>query len=667
MGNSPRSAVERESFVLGVDVGGTFTDAFCSWTDGRSTSAKVLTDPDAQSSSVIQAVASVLDGDNDVVASCERLVHGTTVATNALLERKGARTAFVGTRGFKDVLFLARQARPHLYDLVQQPHSPIVAPDLCFDVDERCSRDGVLRPLDVGSVLDVAGELERANVDSVAICLLFSFMYPDHERAVARILGERLPDKVVISSHDLAPEFREYERAATTAIDAYVGPSTRKYLGVLGRMCHERGLPQPAIMQSSGGMASLGEASAHASRLVLSGPAGGLAGAQAIGEELGVRDFVTLDMGGTSTDIGVIHEGTIQRAGELHIGGLPIRLPSVQLETIGAGGGSIAWRDGGGALRVGPESAGAIPGPACYSLGGIRPTVTDANLVLGYLAEDTEISGVRLDLRAARHAMTRIQEGFDSLEAAAAGVVDVANVEMARSIRVVTVQRGLEPTDFYLLAFGGAGPLHAVALAAELGFPGVIVPLGAGVLSAIGLAVSEQRVERAETVLASLDRIDGSDLRRAVDRVRERTLSSSAITPSSVEIMCDVRYRGQAHELQVPHAVGEGPSILIERLKDAHLAAYGFAPEEPAELVAIRVTARRESNSTLNTSNQPSFVDGNRQVWWRDGWIRAAKIRGAGSNVISGPAVIELATASAFVPPGWAGRPARGALIIERI
>ena len=432
-------------------------------------------------------------------------------------------------------------------------------------------------------------------------------------------------------------------------------------------MCHERGLPQPAIMQSSGGMASLGEASAHASRLVLSGPAGGLAGAQAIGEELGVRDFVTLDMGGTSTDIGVIYEGTIQRAGELHIGGLPIRLPSVQLETIGAGGGSIAWRDGGGALRVGPESAGAIPGPACYSLGGIRPTVTDANLVLGYLAEDTEISGVRLDLRAARHAMTRIQEGFDSLEAAAAGVVDVANVEMARSIRVVTVQRGLEPTDFYLLAFGGAGPLHAVALAAELGFPGVIVPLGAGVLSAIGLAVSEQRVERAETVLASLDRIDGSDLRRAVDRVRERTLSSSAITPSSVEIMCDVRYRGQAHELQVPHTVGEGPSILIERLKAAHLAAYGFAPEEPAELVAIRVTARRDSNSTLNTSNQPSFVDGNRQVWWRDGWIRAARIRGAGSNVIPGPAVIELATASAFVPPGWAGRPARGALIIERI
>ncbi len=576
--------------ILGIDVGGTFTDAVL-LEEGSLRTAKVPT-ARHQDDSVI-AVAQAVGARN-----VERFTHGTTVATNALLERKGARTAFVATEGFEHLLFLRRQTRPDLYRLCVSHPEPLAPLDLCFGVRERIGPEGTIAPLDLSTLADFEAE-------AVAICLLFAFRDPSHERAVADEIRRRLPSAHVVASHEVSPEFREYERASTTAADAYLGPVVSRYLRALATRCAEAGLPEPLVMRSSGGVATLEEAAAHPSWILVSGPAGGVVGASLVARQAGFDRAISFDMGGTSTDVCLIVDGLAERSSERHVGGLPIRLPSVDIHTVGAGGGSLAWVDAGGALRVGPESAGADPGPACYGRGGTRPTVTDANLLLGRLP-DRLPGGLELDRRAATAALA----GIDP-----AGVVDVVNAEMLRALRVVSVERGHDPRDFALVAFGGAGPLHACSLAEQLDIETVLVPEAAGVLSALGLVASDERRDHVRSVV--------------------RPLAEVGELPEEGE--ADLRYRGQSFEL----TVGLGAD-LEERFHLSHEERYGYADRErQLELVAIR---------TADVRPGPHIE-----------FAAAAPIH------VAGPAVVELPGATCWVPPGWVGdREGNSTLILAR-
>jgi N-methylhydantoinase A len=638
---------------LGIDVGGTFTDAIAVGDHGV-VAAKVLSTPGNQAAGVKEAIREVLEAIDRGAKDVRTVTHGTTVATNALLDRKGARTALIATEGFSDLLVLGRQARPHLYDLTRHPTPPVIPTELSFEVNERQSSNGVLRPLDRRSLRKVIADIDSADVESVAICLLFSFADPVHEELVAAAVSDSLPDAFVVTSHEIAPEFREYERAVTTAVDAYLGPITRRYLGRLDSDREELGLPEPEIMQSNGGVCSVADASRHAARLILSGPVGGVAGAGALAQLLDIGDVVTLDMGGTSTDVGVIRDGKIGRSPGLSIDGLPIRLPSIDVHTVGAGGGSIAWIDSGGALRVGPISAGARPGPACYGRGGTEPTVTDANLILGYLSEAQPLGDLRLDWKAAFRALTELEAGFDSVEALAEGIVAVANAEMARAIRVVTVEKGLDPGEFHLLAFGGAGPLHASALAEELQLAGVIVPATPGVLSALGLTLGERRFEIAQSMIRPLQSLLEPELQDAFDDLRARSLKDW----STVETYCDLRYRGQSFELEIPYSGREPLAALETRFHHEHELAYGYSsPSSAVELVALRVAMRQPRESVDLNKTGTWFSDlGRREIRWHGEKVEAPVVSGIGFGELDGPAVIDLSNSTCIVPPDWVAR-----------
>ena len=576
--------------ILGVDVGGTFTDAVA--LDGdRLRTAKVLTAARQEESVVAAAHATR-------VAEIERFAHGTTVATNALLERKGARTAFVTTAGFEHLLHLRRQTRAHLYRPCAAHPEPLVPLDRCFGVHERIAPEGVLTPLDLDSLPDI-------DADSIAVCLLHSYRDPSHERAVADELRRRLPSTHVVASHEVAPEFREYERASTTAADAYLGPVASRYLGALSAASAAAGLPEPLVMRSSGGVATPAEAAAHPATILVSGPAAGVVGAARVAAVAGIEDAIAFDMGGTSTDVCLIAGGRAERATERSLGGLPIRLPTVDLHTVGAGGGSIVWRDAGGAVRVGPHSAGADPGPASYGRGGTDATVTDANLLLGRLPP-TLAGGVGLDRAAAERALADIDP---------ADVVDVVNAGMLRALRVVSVERGHDPSEFALVAFGGAGPLHACELAEELGVKTVLVPEAAGVLSALGLVASEERRDAVRSYLVPL--AEAGELPR--------------------EGEADLRYAGQSFELTLPLQ-----DDLAAAFHAAHEELYGFADRDrELELVAVR---------TAETRPGPDL-----------------QLRGSEHRRVSGPAVVELPGATAWVPAGWSGETdAQGTLVLER-
>ena len=579
--------------ILGVDVGGTFTDAVLV-AEGQVRTAKVPT-VERQEESVVAAARAVgADG-------VERFTHGTTVATNALLERKGARTAFVSTAGFEDVLHLRRQARAHLYRLCEAHPEPLVPLDRCVGVRERVGTGGVIEALDLSS-------LSELDAEAVAVCLLFSFHEPAHERAVADELRRRLPHAHVVASHEVAPEFREYERASTTVVDAYLGPRVARYLSALANASRAAGLPEPLVMRSSGGVATPAEAAAHPAFALLSGPAAGVVGAARAASLAGFERAMSFDMGGTSTDVCLIDGGTAERSGERIVGGFPVRLPTVDVHTVGAGGGSIARRDAGGALHVGPESAGARPGPACYGLGGSRPTVTDANLLLGRLPARLA-GGFELDAEAAAGALGDLDP---------ADVVRAVDAEMLRALRVVSVERGRDPRECVLVAFGGAGPLHACALAEELGIDTVLVPEAAGVLSALGLAVADERRDAVRTVLAPL--------------------AETGELPHEGE--ADLRYRGQSFELTVP--LGEE---LAERFHRTHEERYGYADRvREIELVAIR-TAEVRRGPKLTLSPAPALN-------------------------VTGPAVVELDGSTCWIAPGWVGvrdGTQDGGLVLERV
>jgi N-methylhydantoinase A len=565
--------------ILGVDVGGTFTDAVLV-EEGRVRTAKIPTAA-RQEESVVAAARAVNAGEG-----VARFAHGTTVATNALLERRGARTAYVGNAGFEHLLHLRRQTRAHLYRLCAEHPKPLVPLERCHGVRGRLGPEGELEPLDLYSLPDLG------DAEAVAVCLLFAFRDPSHEQALAAELRRRHPGVHVVASHEVAPEFREYERASTTAADAYLAPVAARYLNALAAAAAEAGLPEPVVMLSSGGVQPAGEAAAHPARLLVSGPAGGVVGAGLLARHAGFEDAIAFDMGGTSTDVCLLPGGRAEHVPEREVGGLPIRVASVDVHTVGAGGGSLVRRDAGGALRVGPESSGANPGPACYGRGG-GPTVTDANLLLSRLPDELP-GGLVLDRDAAAAAL----DGIDP-----AAVVEVVNAEMVRALRVVSVERGHDPREFALVAYGGAGPLHACALAEELGIEAVLVPAAAGVLSALGLAAGEERREHVVSHVRPL---------REVDDLPE-------------EGEAELRYRGQSFALAV--ALGNDPA---ERFHQAHEERYGYADRErEVELVAVR---------TAEVVPGPEL-----------------ELPGGEQQHASGPALLELDGSTVWIPPGWEG------------
>jgi len=580
---------------LGVDVGGTFTDAVL-LVEGRLHTAKVSTTPE-QERSVVDAARIVLAAAG--MPPLGRFAHGTTVATNALLERTGARTAFVATKGFEHLLHLRRQNRAHLYRLDVDHPEPLVPLERCVGVDERIGPDGVVTPLELSSLPEIDAE-------AIAVCLLFAFRDPSHELDVATELRRRYRAAVVVASCEVAPEFREYERASTTAVDAYLGPLARRYLTALATSADAAGLPAPLVMRSSGGVASIEEAAAHPALILLSGPAAGVVAAGRIAASSAVENAIAFDMGGTSTDVCLIAGGRAGRSEGRDVAGLPIHVPMVDVHTVGAGGGSIAWRDRGGALRVGPRSAGATPGPACYGRGGEEATVTDANLLLGRLPAQLP-GGLELDHAAAERALGTLEP---------ADVVDVVNAEMLRALRVVSVERGHDPRDFALVAFGGAGPLHACALAEELGCQKVLVPESAGVLSALGLVASDSRRDLVRSYVVPLE--EAGEL------------------PNEGE--ASLRYRGQSFEL----TVDLGPE-LAERFHRAHEDRYGYADRaRQVELVSVR-TATVEPGPPLRLAG---------------GGPRRRHV---------GPKLVELNGATCWIAERWVGETdTSGTLVLER-
>jgi N-methylhydantoinase A len=627
----PREDCAMRGISVGVDVGGTFTD-LVAIVDGELVAAKVPSIAGDEARGVAEALAAA-EVDPEAV---EVLAHGTTVATNALLERRGARTALVTTEGFRDVLEIGRQNRASLYDLSAHRPAPLVPRELRFTVRERMGPEGVLLPLDDESLQETVRAVVAAGVEAVAVCLLFSFLHPEHERIVGEAIQAALPCVRLSLSCELLPEFREYERSSTTVANAYLAPSLSAYLELIE--------PRPLVMQSSGGVVDVATAAARPASCVLSGPAAGVVGAAFVAGAAGFEDGISFDMGGTSTDVALVLCGAAQVTSESVVAGVPIRFPMVDVHTIGAGGGSIAWLDDGGALRVGPRSAGARPGPACYGRGGDAPTVTDANLALGYLADAAVLGGeVVLDHALAETALSRLP-GASAVESAL-GVLRVVEADMARALRVVSVERGIDPRGLSLVAFGGAGPLHACALAEELGMERVLVPLASGVLSALGLAAADLRrdyVAPAAVAFEELEARAGEDLPGA-ERRR----------------LVDARYRGQAHELTVDGEAWESGFPAV------HEQRYGFRLDADVELVNRRLVAvvprprpeLRANTSGGDTGSRRAHVDGE----WVD-----LPVHGPGSPV-TGPAIVELPGATCLVRPGWAGEPdAAGTLVLER-
>ncbi|MGI8793683.1 MAG: hydantoinase/oxoprolinase family protein [Acidimicrobiales bacterium] len=595
---------------VGVDTGGTFTDVVAD--DGRI--AKVLSTRDDPSSAVAAAIVEVA-----AEGSLERLSHGTTVATNALLERRGAVVALVTNDGFTDVIEIARQDRPSLYDIFADRPEPLVARALRFGVTGRRSANGD-ELLAVGPAPAIPDEVE-----SVAVCLLHADLSPDHERAIAEVLRERGLD--VTCSHELSPEFREYERTVTTVINAYLRPPCRTYLQRLEPLAAE-----VLVMTSAGGLTSLDDAADRPAALLLSGPAGGVAAAAAASVAAGFPDCVTFDMGGTSTDVCLIRDGRPEPAAQRDVGGFPVRLPSLDVHTIGAGGGSIARIDAGGALRVGPGSAGAHPGPACYGRGGTEPTVTDANVVLGRIPAAASFPGLgALDRSAAASALSGAGVTAD-------GVVAVVDEAMTQAVRAVTVERGVDPRQLALVAFGGAGPLHACAIAESLGMGAVIVPPRAGVLSAAGILAAARQVD---LVRSWPDPGDHEGLGRALDELTDAALGllnagdgSGPASDLEAARSLDCRYRGQSHEITVPS---------VDAFHDEHASRNGYSrTEAPVEVVAVRVSLRETPSVALAELPAPGgrapatgpavLAEPDCTVWVADGW--SAEVHASGSWIL---------------------------------
>jgi len=657
---------------IGVDVGGTFTDVALS-VDDRLVTAKVPTTDD-QHVGVLEGIDKACDRAGITPSEIDGFAHAMTVSVNALLERDGAKTALVTTEGFRDVLEIGRQDRPDLYDLEAEKPDPLVPRELRFEVDERATTEGVERPVDADAVRDIAATLREREVEAVAVCLLHAYAAPDNERVVAETLREELAVPIS-ASHEVLAEFREFERTSTTAADAYLRPAIDGYVGRLVEEADAAGIPAPWIMQANGGIADPEMVRERAVTTTLSGPAAGVVGAGATVDDADVEGLVTFDMGGTSSDVSLVRDGRAERTTDAEIDGLPIRTPMVDVNTVGAGGGSVAWVDPGGALRVGPESAGADPGPACYGRGGTEPTVTDAAVVLGYIGPDTALGGeLTLDVDAARDALEGLADetGLEDGLEAARGVYRVANATMTRTIRSVTVERGHDPREFALVAFGGAGPMHAAALADSLSVDQVVVPRPSGVLSAFGLLAADESYDAARTVGADLRAVDPADLEGVYDDLVADVLADASDPDAArLERAADCRYAGQSFELTVPVDDEFDAAGVAERFHDAHERAHGYAMDESIEIVTLRATATVPgSEPTVRYDGAGDDIIGTRRVHFAGG-ARSATVfdrdRLAPGATVSGPAILEQAESTTVVPPAWAGNVlADGTLVLTR-
>ena len=664
---------------LGVDTGGTFTDFVWLGPDGRYQIHKQLSTPHDPSEAILTGIKKMAVPETAVV------VHGSTVATNALLERKGARTALITTKGFADLLAIGRQNRPNIYALVPQNPPPLVPAAWRFEVDERVTASGeVLRPLNLADLPAIWQQLQAEQIESVAVCLLFSFLQPAHEQQIRSFLHSQADDLHISLSADILPEYREYERTATTVINAYVAPLMTRYLRRLAAGVQPRRL---SVMQSNGGIISASTAGAEAARTALSGPAGGVVGARFVAEQAGFSEIITFDMGGTSTDVALC-PGRLPTTANGEIAGLPLRLPIIDIHTVGAGGGSIARVDAGGALQVGPESAGAFPGPACYGrmqkeIGdwGLRisdqstllATVTDANLVLGRLDASNFLGGtMRLDETAANQALQALAGamGVAEAETAAFGVIQVANANMERAIRRISVERGYDPRRFSLMPFGGAGPLHACELAESLQIPRVLVPPVPGVLSALGMLVAAPTKDYSQTVMRAVAGWGDADeawlvaqaaplVERAVAEMVAEGYDAAVVT---VSYRLDMRYQGQSHELTVPWVVGE--TAVSAQFHAAHQQRYGYRlPEgEMLELVTLRVTAVAPAapppipQESAGPADASGAVVGQKQVWFKQQPQTATlyeRARLRPGNQFSGPAIVFQYDTTVVIPPDW--------------
>ena len=658
--------------LLGVDVGGTFTDAVLIDAHSAVHTAKVPSTPAHESLGVLQAVQLVLQRARAHASDVTRFAHGMTVATNALLEGRTARTALIATAGFTDVIQLARQNRAHLYDLCRAAPEPLVPHELRFATPERTTPDGVLQPLDPNAARTLVAEIAQAQPQAVAVALLHSYAHPQHERMLGELLAELLGDDVHVSlSSELVGTFREFERTATTVLDAALSPLLSTYLRALARDSRQLGLVEPLVMQSSGGLTDVAHASAHAALTVLSGPAGGVGGALTLARLARLERVLCFDMGGTSCDVCLIHRGRVPETAERTIAGRPLSLPALDIHTVGAGGVSIAWRDQGGALRVGPASAGADPGPACYGRGGQEPTVTDANLLLGRLLDDSPLAGgVTLDRRAAEAAVGRLARELDmELLACAEGIVRVAEAEMLGALRVMTVERGLDPRHYALMPFGGAGPLHACALATELRISHVLCPRASGVLCALGLAAAAPRRDVARTVLLDARALTPEQLHQQRTALVAEASGGLAAPPVRVRVRHELRYRGQSFELPVeeelhpsahPRPAPLEPRELCDAFAAAHQQRYGYRDDSAdIELVTIRASAWSPAPELRPTAaHTPTPVaDIRRIVFANADPVLAAVFHGElpPGAAIAGPALCALGESTLLVPPGWAG------------
>ncbi|HTD58829.1 MAG TPA: hydantoinase/oxoprolinase family protein [Solirubrobacteraceae bacterium] len=685
--------------LLGVDVGGTFTDAVLVEDDGTTVTAKAPSTPGEQQKGVMEAIEAVLERAGAHAGQVERFAHGMTVATNALLEfsqdRPPVRTALVATEGFTDVIELGRQARPSLYRLCERGPPPLVPPELRVGAPERMGPNGPLRELEEDATDELLERLARAAPEAVAVVLLHSYAHPQHERRLGELIRERLPHVHLSLSHELVGTFREYERASTTEVDAALSPLLKTYLERLGARAGELGLASPQVMQSSGGLTDARRAAEHAALTVLSGPAGGVGGALLLSERAGERNVLCFDMGGTSCDVCVIAEGRVAETAERKVAGRPIALPALDIHTVGAGGGSIAWRDAGGALRVGPESAGANPGPACYGLGGERATVTDANLVLGrLLAEGGLAGGVKLDGAAAERAVGALagELGLESI-ACAEGIVKVAESEMLRALTVMTVERGVDPRGFAMMPFGGAGPLHAAAMAEALGIERVLCPRACGVLSALGLAAAAPRRDASGTVMLCGDAFTRERVEHELERLARRARAELDEPPERIDVRYELRYRGQSFELTVDEELDQGecfaggvvppgdrltesartldPEHLVEAFEEAHEQHYGYRDQRAeVELVNVRVSAiGARPTLSLHAMREERAPHGSTRVVFGGKRMEAELWRGelpAGVR-LEGPAVCAMPESTLLVAPGWGGAvDEHGTIALER-
>lgn len=685
------SAKPRASLQLrvGADIGGTFTDLVFLRSDGQYSVRKVSTTMDDFSKGIVDGLTAFLSDEELTPDFVSEIVHGTTIATNAILENKGVRTALVTTKGFRDVLEFRRLRFPDLFSLDYTPPKPLVPRRRRFGVDERMMHDGsVRRPLDETSLDCVLNDLEEAKPDAIAICLLHSYANPDHEQRVTEAVRDRFPDIYVSASIDVLPEIREYERTSTTVINSYIGPIVDSYLKSMRLRLDSENVRVPiSIMQSNGGVMSYAAARRTPSRIIESGPAAGVVEAHQLSKRLGLKDVITFDMGGTTAKASLIEDGDRNLTTEHEVGagiqissrlvkgrGHALKLPVIDIAEVGAGGGSIVRIDPGGALRVGPESAGADPGPACYRQGGTDATVTDANVVLGYI-NPTAIAGgtVDVDLEAAREALDRSaakQLGIDTTDAAY-GVYAVANTTMIRAIKSVTTFRGRDPRDFTLMAFGGSGPVHAALIARSLGIRQIIVPGSPGVFSALGLleALPEYGFSRtliadpaqvsADVIIDAFDQLESSSLERLKDEALNEAITGSWSRTA------DLRYRGQAYELTVTADTGPNDDLLgmiVERFHQEHERTYGRrASDEPVDLITIRSTYRIDAERIVPESvNIPQEQQQPRQAYFgrEQGWMLTPVItrEELTRSFRSGPLIVEEYDSTTLIPPGTDAR-----------